>query len=106
MEVLINKLNQLALDFNLISKAIDGAKSWVSSEDFDIENTITAKFQYEFHVHKLCFKHEYKDLPYIETILNITLDEDDIGYYCWHTTLDGETIDDVLVITDHELKYS
>ncbi|NSY32785.1 hypothetical protein DS891_04110 [Pseudoalteromonas sp. JC28] len=106
MDTLLTNLEQIAAQQNLISNAIAGAKLWVSSEDFGIDNSITDKFKFEFHSHKLCFKHEYIEVSYIETNLTILLEEEEVGYYSWHTLLDGEVIDDMLVITDNELKYS
>ncbi|MBA6358177.1 hypothetical protein H4J53_20085 [Colwellia sp. BRX8-3] len=106
MDALINNLNKLAHDLRLVPNAIKGAKLWAASEDFDIDNSITCKFKYDFDSHKLCFESEDMNVPYLETTLNIRLEDDVIGYYCWHSLLNGEVIDDMLVITNHELKYS
>lgn len=106
MEVLFSELKRVALEQGLVSKAISGAKSWASSGDFDIDNAITQRFQYEFHSHKLCFKHEYLDNPYIETNITVVFNKEEIGYYSYHSLLNGEVIDDVFVVTDNELKYS
>ncbi|USD23290.1 hypothetical protein MJO52_09165 [Microbulbifer variabilis] len=104
MDELLNNLDKLAVNNRLESQALEGAKKWVSSKDFDIDNSVTRKFKYEFHANKLCFKHEFKAVPYIETYFNIVLDEVEVGYYCWVSDLNGEVLDDLLVITDRELK--
>ncbi|WP_444896874.1 hypothetical protein [Microbulbifer sp. SSSA005] len=106
MEELLNSLDKLVVEHNLESRAFKGAKEWSSSADFDIDTSITSKFKYNFHAHKLCFKHEFRSNPCIETYLDITLDEEEVGYYCWISDLNGEVLDDMLVITDNELKYN
>ena len=106
MDVLLDNLNKLVHDLHLVPNAIKGAELWVASENFDIDNSITCEFKYDLDSHKLCFKSENMNVPYIETTLNVSLEDDVIGYYCWHSLLDGEVIDDMLVITNQELKYS
>ncbi|GAA3919142.1 hypothetical protein [Litoribacillus peritrichatus] len=106
MEDLLTNLDKLVVEHKLESLAFEGAKQWAASEDFDIDYSIASQFKYDFHAHKLCFKHEFRPTPYIETYLNITLDELEVGYYCWVSDLNGEILDDMLVITDNQLKNS
>ncbi|MDK2596913.1 hypothetical protein [Pseudoalteromonas obscura] len=81
MEELLSSLDKLVVEHQLESLAFEGAKAWTASEDFDIDNSITSKFKYDFHARKLCFKHEFRPTPYIETYLNIELDDLEVGYY-------------------------
>ena len=103
---LVARINSIAEDLNLVSKAFDGAQFWINSDDFDLDDAIKSNLKLEFRFHKLCFKNESLDYPYIETQLDIYLNEDDVGYYSLYSLLDGEAVDDALVITDDELKYS
>ncbi|KAF7781190.1 hypothetical protein PRUB_b0334 [Pseudoalteromonas rubra] len=96
-------LDKLVVDKKLESKALEGARQWAASSDFDIENAKTSQFVYELYACNLCFKHEFRAAPYIEVVLNITFDDNDVGYYCWVTDITGEVIDDRMVITDETL---
>lgn len=103
---LVAQVSSVADELELESKAFDGARFWVDSEDFDLKSEIKSRLKFEFRFHKLCFKNENLDYPYIETQLDLVLDDEEVGYYSLYSLLDGEAVDDVLVITDEELKYS
>lgn len=100
---LIHQLNQLQQQLQLEEKALQNAKQWVVGEDCEIDKTITENFQYHFKHHKLCFKHAHLSYHYIETTYSIEYEEDEVGYYSLFSTLEGEGVDDQLVITDDTL---
>lgn len=103
---LVARVNSIAEELNLVSKAFEGAQLWINSDDFDLDNVIKSNLKLGFRFHKLCFKNERLDYPYIETQLDIYLNENDVGDYSLYSLLDGEAVDDALVITDDELKYN
>ncbi|TMN43023.1 hypothetical protein [Pseudoalteromonas sp. S2755] len=103
---LVAQISLVADELGLESRAMDGAQFWVNSEDFDLESEIKSRLKFEFDSHKLCFKSDTLEYPYIETQLSVVLDDEEVGYYVLYSLLDGEAVDDALVITDEELKYS
>mgnify|MGYP000013150046 CR=1 FL=1 len=103
---LIGSLNKIANDLDLKTKALEGVLYWVNSEDFDVDENLTREFKFEYKFQKLCFDHEWLEYPYIETHLDISYKGDDIGYYCLYSLLDGEAVDDKLVITDDDFENS
>lgn len=103
---IIRQLNELQEKFNLEKKALDGAIAWAGCDDLGISRSITGKFEYLFKLHKFCFKHA--DLPYcyIETTYDIEYKGECVGYYSLYTDLEGEPVDDALVITDEDLRHT
>ncbi|KZN43296.1 hypothetical protein [Pseudoalteromonas luteoviolacea] len=83
MEELLGSLSKFVIEHNIESRAHEGARQWAESEDFEIDNSITKKSEFNFSAHKLCFKDENRSIVYIETYLNIMLDDEETGYYCW-----------------------
>ncbi|WP_444916847.1 hypothetical protein [Microbulbifer sp. JMSA003] len=100
------ELNSLQEDLYLEVKAFNGASAWVNSEDFGMEKNITESFEFYFKFHKFCFKHAEFEYLYIETTLGIDYHGEEVGYYSLFSDLDGEPVDDMLIITDEELKNS
>lgn len=102
----VQELKSLQDKLGLEEKAFKGALSWATSEDFGMEKNITENFEFIFKFHKLCFKHGDRECPYIETTLGINYQDEEVGYYSLFSDLDGEPVDDMLVISDDELENS
>ncbi|CCK75790.1 hypothetical protein OLEAN_C16140 [Oleispira antarctica RB-8] len=103
---LIGVLNKISNNLDLKSKAYEGALYWINSDDFDVDKALTKDFRFEYKFQKFCFNSDCLDYPYIETQLDVYYKDEDIGYYCLYSLLDGEAVDDKLVITDHDFKNS
>ncbi len=100
----INYLNDLSEKLNLESLAFEGAQNWVSSIEFDGGKSDIRDYKFRFSSHKLCFKCESFDYNYIETVLDVIYQDEEIGYYKLVSMLNGEPTDDMLVVTDDEFK--
>ncbi|WP_370978766.1 hypothetical protein [Agaribacterium sp. ZY112] len=101
-----HKLNAVEKEFSLEARALSGVKSWVKHEEFGVNKTVSDKFNYHFKSHKFCFKHSDLSYEYIETTYDIEHMGEIIGYYSLFTDLNGESVDDILVITDEEFRKS
>lgn len=104
IENLITYLNDLSEKLNLESLAFEGAKIWVGSIEFDGGKSDGRDYKFRFASHKLCFKCESFDYNYIETVLDVIYQDEEIGYYKLVSMLNGEPSDDMLVVTDDEFK--
>lgn len=103
---IVRQLNKLQENYDLEVKALDSVIAWVGTDEFGIDQSISDDFEYRFKLHKLCFKHADLSYSYIETTYDIEYKGECVGYYSLYTGLDGEAVDDMLVITDEELKNS
>ena len=102
----VTQLNTLQKKLKLEKKALDGAKSWAADDEFGMDKAIVELFKYHFKFHKLCFKNSEYIMNYIETTYGIEYEGEEIGYYSLFSELNGEPMDDMLVITDEDLKNS
>lgn len=97
---IVEYLTSLAAERNLVQRARQGCSTFIENTKRDgglPAQLQQDKIRMEFRRHSLIFESAQPAYAYIDTMLDLFIDDEEIGYYRLITCLNDEVDDDYLV---------
>lgn len=100
LSFMIENLAEFAREQKLVARALDGCATFLNNESR--ENGLPRKLSSSdvkmmFRSHALTFESSLLSYPYVSTILDLYVAEEEVGWYKLIVRLDGQAEDDYLV---------